>query len=87
MKFKTGIGEGGNRIGQGHVLARFTDHERELVLMLRDEGWSVRRIARKMEMSRNNVQHILSGLHSQPREFREVTVDGRPGKCRKPDPV
>jgi len=77
LSMKVGVGEWNNVIGQGHPNARFTDHERELVVELAQEGWSIRQIARKLEMSKSSVQRIRAGNVALPREFREVKIDGK----------
>ncbi len=49
------------RIGTDHPGAKFTESDVEHVLYLRRLGWSYRRIADKMEMSRSNVCSICLG--------------------------
>lgn len=76
LSMKVGVGEWNNVIGQGHPNARFTDHERELVVELAQDGWSIRQIARKLEMSKSSVQRICAGNVALPREYREVRING-----------
>ena len=51
----------GLRIGQSHGRARYTDREIDLVLWLRDRGWSYEAIARKMEMPKSTVREYCKG--------------------------
>lgn len=67
----TGIADRGNRVGQGHGNAKLTDHERKLVLQLRADGWTYRRIAEKMEVSRSTVWDICRG-QTAPIAYKEV---------------
>jgi hypothetical protein len=57
--------------GERHGLAKFSDADVELVRALRDAGWTYRRIAEKMEMSRSNVFDIC--------QFRTRCPDGSGG--------
>lgn len=61
MKKRVAVNERGLRIGQWHHNARLTDHEVELLLRLRDEGWSYNRLADKFEISKSSVAHICRG--------------------------
>jgi hypothetical protein len=47
--------------GQNHPKAVLTDHEVELLLELRAEGYFYRVLAEKFEVSRSTVQDICAG--------------------------
>ena len=53
--------EHGRRIGETHPLARYSDHEVELVHQLREAGLSYGQIAKKLEMPKATVASIVSG--------------------------
>lgn len=55
------VNERGHVVGEGHPRAKLTDHEVNLMLALRDEGFSLTWLARKFEVSRSCAQHICSG--------------------------
>lgn len=55
------VNERGHVVGQSHPRAVLTDHEVELLLELRDEGYSLGWLARKFEVSKGCVQGIVSG--------------------------
>lgn len=48
--------------GQDHHKAKLTDHEVDLVLELRSEGWLLREIADKMETPITTISDICKGL-------------------------
>ena len=52
----------GNRLGEFHQNCRYTDHEVDKVLELRDLGYSYRQIARMMEMPISTVYAICQGI-------------------------
>nr|DAE41712.1 MAG TPA: 54S ribosomal protein [Bacteriophage sp.] len=58
---KVPVGIHGARIGQWHPRAIYADAEIEMVFALRDAGWSISAIARKLEMPRSTVGAICSG--------------------------
>lgn len=58
---KVPIGIHGARLGQWHPRAIYADAEVEMVFSLRDAGWSISAIARKLEMPRSTVGAICSG--------------------------
>ena len=55
------VNDRGALVGESHPRAKLTDHEVDLVLALRDDGLSLGRIARIMEVSKSCVQHICDG--------------------------
>lgn len=55
------VNERGHVVGQSHPRAVLTDHEVELLLELRGEGYSLGWLARKFEVSKGCVQGIVSG--------------------------
>lgn len=48
-------------VGQYWWSARYTDHEIEMVWVLRDEGFSVRAISERLDMPRSTVADVVSG--------------------------
>ena len=56
-----GVNELGLRVGQYHHNAKLTDAEVELLLSLRDERWSYRRLADKFEISKSQARNICKG--------------------------
>lgn len=55
------VNDRGHVVGQDHPRAVLTDHEVNLMLQLRDEGYSLGWLARKFEVSKGCAQHICSG--------------------------
>ena len=55
------VGEKGDRLGQYHHRAVWTDAEIESVFALADQGMTVSEIARKMEMPRSTVWAVVHG--------------------------
>lgn len=51
----------GYRIGDSHQAAKLSDHEVELILRLREEGWSYGTLARKFEISKSHIRDIVKG--------------------------
>ena len=56
------VGEKGDRIGQYHHRAVWTDAEIDSVFALADQGMTVSEIARKMEMPRSTVWAVVHGF-------------------------
>lgn len=56
------VNERGFRIGEDHRLAKLTNDEIDLLLALRDEGWSYRQLARKFEISKSAARMYCKGL-------------------------
>ena len=63
------MGASGCRIGQDSHMAKYTDHDIELVLRMRDEGFSYGKIAAIMDMPKSTVHAIATGKQ------RGVVVD------------
>lgn len=61
MKRTVAINERGLRIGQDHQNAKLTDREVELLLELRDQGWTYRQLAEKFEVSKSAVRWYCIG--------------------------
>lgn len=61
MKRVVAVGESGQRIGQDHPAAKLSDADVELLLGLRGEGWSYRRLADKFEVSKSQARNICKG--------------------------
>lgn len=55
------LNEKGRRVGDSHPRSRYSDHDVELILQLKAEGFSVRSIAKMMEMPFSTVGAICSG--------------------------
>jgi hypothetical protein len=55
------LNERGRPIGESHPRAVLTDHEVELVLELRGEGYSLGWLAKKFECSKGCIQAICDG--------------------------
>lgn len=53
--------ENNRRIGESHPRSKYTDHEVELILQLRDLGMTIRKIAKKMDVPFSTVGAICSG--------------------------
>lgn len=62
MKRVVAINERGLRVGEDHQNAKLTDAEIELLLVLRDEGWSYRQLAVKFDVSKSAVRMVCKGL-------------------------
>lgn len=56
-----GVNERGLRVGDSHQNARLTNGEVDLLLALRDEGWSYRLLAEKFEISKSGARYICKG--------------------------
>ncbi|MFJ0380956.1 helix-turn-helix domain-containing protein [Bordetella bronchiseptica] len=56
------VNDAGFRVGQDHPRARYTDGEVAMVHNLRDDGWSYRAIAQKLDMPKSTVRNICRGL-------------------------
>jgi hypothetical protein len=54
-------GENGYRIGETHQRSIINDHDVDLMLQLREEGYSIRWLAEKFEVSRMCAWSICSG--------------------------
>lgn len=70
------VNDAGLRIGEDHPQARYTNHEIDLVLELRDEGRSYGYIACKMEMPKSTVRDICTGRRrcQSPAGFKKVAT-------------
>lgn len=55
------LNERGNRIGESNPRAQLRDHEIELLLQLREEGFSYSWLAQKFECSKSAVQWYCNG--------------------------
>lgn len=73
-KIYVAVNERGNRIGESHHKAVLTDHEIDLMLDLRDQGFSIRWLAEKFEMSRSGCWQICAGKFrlQRPSGWRQV---------------
>jgi len=50
----------GYRVGETHHLSKLTDHEVELIRLLREAGMQTIEIAKKFECSRQNISAIVN---------------------------
>ncbi|MDZ7918501.1 hypothetical protein [Rhodoferax sp.] len=57
-----GVNDIGRRVGDSHPNAKLTDHEVDLLLSLRDEGWPYSKLATKFEISKSQARNICKGL-------------------------
>jgi DNA-binding NarL/FixJ family response regulator len=53
----------GFRIGETHHNAKLTDHDVELIRLLREGGMKIKEIARKFECSPSNISEITNYRH------------------------
>lgn len=60
-KHRVQLNERGNRIGESNPNAECTDHEVDLAVQLREQGFSFGFIARKFEVSKGTVYDWVSG--------------------------
>jgi len=74
MRRQVAINEIGQRIGEGHPQARYSDGEVLMVLTLRDDGMSYSQIGRKVDMPKSTVASICQGRRrcQRPAGFKEV---------------
>lgn len=78
MKRTVGVNELGLRVGEDHVNARLTNHEVDLLLELRAQGWSYQQLADKFDLSKSGVRKICKGVNrcQQPSRFKVVHLAG-----------
>lgn len=69
------VNDRGQRIGETHPQAKYSNGEVGAVLALRDEGLSYSRIARACEMPKSTVAHICRGDRRCQTPDRYTTVD------------
>jgi len=71
------VNELGKRIGEHHPGAKLLDREVELVLELRDAGFTLAAIAEKFDVSKGCIWKIVQGYRRSQvaaRHLREVSV-------------
>lgn len=61
MRRTVAVNERGLRIGEDHQCAKLTNAEVELMLELREAGWSYRRLAVAFEVSKSHARYIVKG--------------------------
>lgn len=61
MKRWVAVNERGLRVGEDHPRAKLTDGEVDMLLALREEGWSYRQLAEKFEISKSAVRWYCIG--------------------------
>lgn len=69
------LNERGNRIGQSNPMAEVSDHDVDLCVQLRAEGYSLSWLAGKFEVAKSTVQDWCSGRRrgQAPVRVKEVT--------------
>lgn len=69
-----GVNELGARVGDSHHNARLTNGEVDLLLSLRDEGWSYQMLADKFDLSKSGARDICKGYSRNqiPIRYKEV---------------
>lgn len=80
MKKRTvGLNDRGLRVGDSHHNARLTDGEVDLLLTLRDEGWSYRALAEKFDLSKSGARYICRGRNrcQTPTRYKTVHVPAK----------
>ena len=71
------VNESGHVVGETHPRAILSDHEVDLMLQLRDEGYSLSWLAAKFEVSKACTQHVCSGKTRSHVVVRFVRVSMR----------
>lgn len=73
------VNERGLRIGDSHPQARLTNREVDMLLNLRDEGWSYRQLAEKFDISKSAARKICRGISrcQTPVAYKRVHVQGQ----------
>jgi hypothetical protein len=74
------VNENGQRVGETHPRAKLTDHEVELLLELRGEGFSYGWLAVKFEISKKHAWRICTGVargQTPARHRRVLAVGGK----------
>lgn len=76
MKRLVGVNERGLRLGEDHRNARLTNSEVDLLLALRDEGWSYQALADKFDLSKSGARKICKGQNrcQSPVRYKAVHV-------------
>ena len=75
VKRSVPVNERGYRVGEGHHNVRLTDQEVDLLLRLRDEGWSYRMLADKFDVSKSAVRwYCIGGRRCQLAVRMKVVV-------------
>jgi hypothetical protein len=76
MKIFLAVNERGLRVGEDHPAARLTNGEVDLLLALREEGWSYGRLAEKFDISKSGARKICKGQTrcQYPVRFKAVHV-------------
>lgn len=74
MSRVVGVNDQGRRVGQSHPRAEVTDRQVQLALELKAEGWSYRRVAEALEVSKACVAGWVKGRRRAcvAVEYREV---------------
>ena len=74
-----GVSEHGRPVGEDHPNAVLTNHEVDLMLRLRGEGWGWKRLTAKFQVSRSQVKRICRGENRAQFPSRYVEVDDGQG--------
>ncbi len=70
------VNERGLRVGESHPRAVLSDHEVELVLELRAEGFSYGWLAKKFEVHKQTIAKICQGVNRGQVSFRRTRAHG-----------
>lgn len=68
------VNEQGRWIGQDHIRAKYTDEEVEYVLSLREEGFTLREIARMTDIPIRTIRGYLDGSRRNQQPVKWKTV-------------
>ena len=71
------VNEKGQRIGEDHPRAELTDHDVELLLELRAEGFSYRWLGKKFEIHYTHARRICMGSRRGQIAARFKRIPGR----------
>lgn len=75
-----GVNEQGQVVGQDHHRAVLSDHEVQLLLEMRGEGFSYEWLSAKFEVSKSCVQKICTGRSRTQVPARYVRIHGGRGR-------
>ena len=70
------VNERGLRVGESHPRAVLSDHEVELMLELREDGYSYGWLAKKFEVHKQTVAKICQGVRRGQLAFRRTRAAG-----------
>lgn len=70
------VNDRGSPIGECHHKAELSNHEVDMLLEFREEGWSYKQLADKFEIKKSTVRNICKGICrcQSPHRFKLVEV-------------